>query len=391
MKKIQLEKQLKKVNSKTNERFIFLIDEWDVIFREEPNSKLCDEYIMLLRSLFKASDVSSCIDLVYMTGILPIKRYSTESALNMFKEYNMLDPRNLSEFIGFTETEVKELCLKYNVDFNKIKKWYDGYRLGNFEIYNAQSVVEAIREKEFINYWPSTGALESVTNYMNYDNGVLKDLIGLMMLGQKVDVDPTLFDNDLTKVDSKDAALTVLIHLGYLAYDEDSKTCYIPNHEIKLEFERALKKLKWHELGDPISTSSKMLEETLKGNTDFINETLDNNHKELASLFNKNKEDVLGIIVYMSYYHAKEFYSIRKEDTSTLGRADITFAPRDNTHIPLVIELKADKPVDEAINQIKDKNYLDVFKGYKGKVLLLGITYDSSTLKHESKIEFVEL
>ena len=93
----------------------------------------------------------------------------------------------------------------------------------------------------------------------------------------------------------------------------------------------------------------------------------------------------------MSYYHAKEFYSIRKEDTSTLGRADITFAPRDNTHIPLVIELKADKPVDEAINQIKDKNYLDVFKGYKGKVLLLGITYDSSTLKHESKIEFVEL
>ena len=128
-----------------------------------------------------------------------------------------------------------------------------------------------------------------------------------------------------------------------------------------------------------------------KGNTDFINETLDNNYKELASLFNKNKEDVLGIIVYMSYYHAKEFYSIRKEDTSTLGRADITFAPRDNTHIPLVIELKADKPVDEAINQIKDKNYLDVFKGYKGKVLLLGITYDSSTLKHESKIEFVEL
>ena len=249
-------KAIKKINSKTNERFIFLIDEWDVIFREDPHSKLCDEYIMLLRSLFKASDVSSCIDLVYMTGILPIKRYSTESALNMFREYNMLYPRNLSEFIGFTETEVKELCLKYNVDFNKIKKWYDGYRLGNFEIYNAQSVVEAIREKEFINYWPSTGALESVTNYMNYDNGVLKDLIGLMMLGQKVDVDPTLFDNDLTKVDSKDAALTVLIHLGYLAYDEDSKTCYIPNYEIKLEFERALKKLKWHELDDPISTSS---------------------------------------------------------------------------------------------------------------------------------------
>ena len=167
-------KAIKKINSKTNERFIFLIDEWDVIFREEPNSKLCDEYIMLLRSLFKASDVSSCIDLVYMTGILPIKRYSTESALNMFKEYNMLDPDSLAQYIGFTEDEVKELCSKYGTDFVQMKKWYDGYRLGNFEIYNPQSVVEAIREKEFRNYWPSTGALESVTNYMNYDNGVLK-------------------------------------------------------------------------------------------------------------------------------------------------------------------------------------------------------------------------
>ncbi len=382
---------IKTINSKINERFIFLIDEWDVIFREEPNSKLCDEYIMLLRSLFKASDVSSCIDLVYMTGILPIKRYSTESALNMFEEYNMINPQGLESYLGFTEEEIKKLCKEYNRNFDDIKEWYDGYRLKRVEIYNPRSVVKAILSSELGNYWTKTGALESITTYMNYDNGVLKDLIGLMMLGQKVDVDPTLFDNDLTKVNSKDAALTVLIHLGYLAYDEESKTCYIPNHEIKLEFERALKKLKWHELDDPISTSKKMLEETLKGNTDFINETLDNNHKELASLFNKNKEDVLGIIVYMSYYHAKEFYSIRKEDSSTLGRADITFTPRDNTHVPLVIELKADKPVEEAINQIKEKDYLDVFKGYKGKVLLLGITYDSSTLKHESRIEFVEL
>ncbi len=380
-----------KIKTLKKERFIFLIDEWDVIFREEPHSKLCDDYIMFLRSLFKAIDVSSCIDLVYMTGILPIKRYSTESALNMFEEYNMINPQGLESYLGFTEKDVKKLCKKYKRSFDDIKEWYDGYRLKKTEIYNPRSVVKAILSNELGNYWTQTSALESITTYMNYDNGVLKDLIGLMMLGQKVDVDPTLFDNDLTKVDSKDAALTVLIHLGYLAYDEDSKTCYIPNHEIKLEFERALKKLKWHELDDPISTSKKMLEETLKGNTDFINETLDNNHKELASLFNKNKEDVLGIIVYMSYYHAKEFYSIRKEDTSTLGRADITFTPRDNTHIPMIVELKADKPIEEAMSQIKEKDYSSVFNGYKGKVLLLGITYDSSTLKHESKIEFIEL
>ena len=382
---------IKKVNLKTNETFIFLIDEWDVIFREEPHSKLCDEYIMLLRSLFKANDVSACIDLVYMTGILPIKRYSAESALNMFEEYNMINPQGLESYLGFTEKDVKELCKKYKRNFNDIKEWYDGYRLKKTEIYNPRSVVKAILSNELGNYWTQTSALESVTNYMNYDNGVLKDLIGLMMLGEKVAVDPTLFDNDLTKVDSKDAALTVLIHLGYLAYDENSKTCYIPNYEIKLEFERAFKKLKWYELDNPISSSFKLLEKTLKGDVDFINETLDINHKELASLFNKNKEDVLGIIVYMSYYRAKEFYAIRKEDTSTLGRADITFTPRDNTHIPMIIELKANKPVEDAMSQIKEKDYTSVFNGYKGKLLLLGITYDSSTLKHESKIEYIEL
>ena len=384
-------KAIKKVNSKTNERFIFLIDEWDVIFREEPQSKLCDDYIMLLRSLFKAIDVSACIDLVYMTGIFPIKRYSTESALNMFKEYNMLYPRNLSEFIGFTENEVKELCSKYDVDFNEMKKWYDGYHLGNFEIYNPQSVVEAIGEKEFRSYWPSTGALESVTNYMNYDNGVLKGKITRMLSGEKIPVNVEKFTNDLTMVDSEDAALTILIHLGYLAYDKDNKSCYIPNYEISNKFILGIDNLKWVESYNPIANSKELLEKTLKGDTEFINETLDTNHKELASMYNKNKEDVLGVIVRISYYYAKEFYTIRKEDTCTTGRADITFTPRDNTHIPLVIELKADKPVEEAMSQIKEKDYSSVFNGYKGKVLLLGITYDSSTLKHESKIEYIEL
>ena len=380
-----------KIKTLKKERFIFLIDEWDVIFREEPHSKLCDDYIMLLRSLFKASDVSSCVDLVYMTGILPIKRYSTESALNMFKEYNMLDPDSLAQYIGFTEDEVKELCSKYGADFVQMKKWYDGYHLGDFEIYNSQSVVEAIRTKKFKDFWTSTSALESITNYMNIDNGALKGKITLMLSGEKIPVNVLKFKNDLTKVNSEDAALTLLIHLGYLAYDEENKTCYIPNHEISNEFVLAIDDLNWVESYNPIVNSKELLEKTLLGNTDFINETLDTNHKELASMYTKNKEDVLGVIVRISYYYAKNFYFIRNEDTCTTGRADITFTPRDNTHIPLVIELKADKLVEEAINQIKEKDYSSVFNGYKGKVLLLGITYDSSTLKHESKIEYIEL
>ncbi len=380
------------INSETGDRFIFLIDEWDLIFRENPESQLCDEYISLLRGLFKGSDVSSCIDLIYMTGILPIKRYSAESTLNMFKEYNMLNPRNLAQYIGFTEKEVKTLCIDYHSDFEMMKKWYDGYHFKyGTDVYNPKSVVEAITEKGFSDYWTSTGALESVTNYMDYDNGELKDVITLMMAGEKVRLDVSLFENDLTKIDSRDAALTVLIHLGYLAYDEVTQSCYIPNYEILQDFEKAIKVIHWNSIYDPISNSMKLYEETLKGNTDYIDYMLDVNHKELASMFNKNKEDVLGVVIHISYYKTQEYYYIRKEDTSTLGRADITFSPRDSNHIPMIVELKVDEKPDVAMKQIKDRDYCSVFSGYHGKILLLAITYNSKTLKHKSKIEYIEI
>ncbi len=382
---------IQRISNVIGERFIFLIDEWDVIFREKPNSPLCDEYIMLLRSLFKSSDVSSCFDLVYMTGILPIKRYSTESALNMFEEYNMLDPQGLAEFFGFTENEVRELCDKYGVSFDTMKVWYDGYHLDEDDIYNPRSVVKAVESKKFKDYWTSTSALESITNYMNYDNGELKDKITLMLTGENIPVNVSKFSNDLTKVNSKDAALTILIHLGYLAYDEENETCRIPNYEIRQEFETAIDGLKWHDIYDPISNSKKLYEETIKGNVSFINETLDKNHKELASVFSKNKEDVLGVVVTVSYYYLRDFYYLRKEDTCSTGRADITYTPRDSEHMPIVIELKADDSSENALKQIKERDYSSLFKGYKGKVVLLGISYDSKSLKHDSKIEYIDL
>ncbi len=384
-------KAIKVINGRLGERFIFLIDEWDVIFRDEPSSPLCDEYIMLLRSLFKSGDVSSCFDLVYLTGILPIRRYSAESSLNMFDECNMLTPGPLEDCIGFTEGEVMSLCKQRNVDFQKVKTWYDGYRLGGFDIYNPRSVVKACETGKFGDYWTTTGALEAVTNYMSYDNGELKDKIALMLSGENVPVNVSKFSNDLTKVNSKDAALTILIHLGYLAYDEENKTCRIPNYEIRQEFEAAIDELNWHEVYDPISNSKKLYEKTLEGDTGFINATLDTNHKELASIFNKNKEDVLGMVVAISDYCLRDYYYVRKEDTCSTGRADITYTPKDGDHMPIVIELKVDATPEDAIRQIKERDYPNVFKGYKGKVLLLGISYDSKSLKHDSKIEYIEL
>jgi len=173
-----ISKAIIRINSKLNERFIFLIDEWDVIYREqEYNTKLCDEYTELLRNLFKSSNVSSCIDLVYMTGILPIRRYSTQSTLNMFTEYDMLDSFPIESYVGFTEDEVKDLCNKYHRDFNEIKSWYNGYNLNDVSLYNPKSVVEAVLRGKCKDYWVQTSAIESVTNYMNYDHGALKGII----------------------------------------------------------------------------------------------------------------------------------------------------------------------------------------------------------------------
>ncbi len=389
---IRLEDIIINIKSSLNEKFIFLIDEWDVIFREqETNTKLCNEYVDLLRSLFKSSDVSACIDLVYMTGILPMKRYTTQSALNNFTDYDMIDSSPIETCAGFTEEEVKRLCLKYNRDFEEIKYWYNGYTLNKQALYNPKSVVMAILKNECKDYWTKTSATEAVANYMNYQNGELKDIITRMITGDKIIVNPSKFSNDLTKINSIDSALTVLIHLGYLAYDSTCSSCFIPNYEIRQEFQNAIEELDWKEIIYPISNSMKLYDETLQGNTSFINETLDKNHKDLAGPFNKNKEDILGVIVQISYYSVKQFYNVKKEDTSTLGRADITFIPYDNNHIPFIIELKVNSTPEDAIEQIKKKEYFNSLGDYHGKVLLLGISYNSETLKHDSKIETIEI
>ncbi len=383
---------LSRINNETGERFIFLIDEWDVLFRKEASNKeLCDSYMKLLSALFKSSDAQSYLDLVYMTGILPIKRYSSESDLNNFKEYNMLNPRDIPDSFGFTEGEVKELCEKWSMDFSEIKSWYDGYRLSGIEIYNPKSVVEALTDHLCGNYWTSTGNIDPVKEYMNYDGGALKGEIIKMLAGEKAPVNVELFRNDLTNVNSKDAALTVLIHLGYLGYEEESKKCFIPNKEIEGEIVNAIQDIPWPDVYNPMQESKKLLEETLKGNTDYIDETFDKNHADLVTPFNKNDEGVLAVIVRISYKYAEKCYKITPEPNCPTGRADLLFTPRAPGYIPIIIELKVDHSPDEAIKQIKDRNYVSTLNGYHGKVMLLGIAYDSKSLKHRSKIEYVEI
>lgn len=234
---------LGKISELTGSKFIVLIDEWDALFREaKEDEDLQKGYIQLLRGMFKSSMTDKMIEGAYMTGILPIKKYGTQSAITDFREYTMLSPKRLAKYTGFTEGEVKELCETYNMDFQEAKKWYDGYSFhGEKSVYNPNAIVQAMENGEFGSYWTETETYESLKVYIDLDLDGLKEGIISMLGGAKCPVDTRTFQNDMTSISSKDDVMTLLVHLGYLAYEADTKSVYIPNKEIRQEFIRAVK------------------------------------------------------------------------------------------------------------------------------------------------------
>jgi hypothetical protein len=226
------------------QKLILIIDEWDAPFREfKDNAEILEKYINLLRSLFKSNFTDRLFDGVYMTGILPIKKYGHESAMSDFFEYSMVEPRPLQEYIGFTEKEVAGLCKKHDINFEELKSWYDGYHVGDEHLFNPKSVMESILRKKLSNYWVKTETYESLRDYIDMNFDGLKDAVVDMIGGASIKVDTNSFQNDLTSMENRDDVLTLLIHLGYLAYDEDEETVSIPNGEIKREFVKIVQKL----------------------------------------------------------------------------------------------------------------------------------------------------
>ena len=239
---------LSRIRNSTGQKFIVIIDEWDVLIRDEAlNQKVQDEYIGFLRGLFKGSEPTKYIQLAYLTGILPIKKIRTQSALNNFSEFTMLDASVLAPYIGFTEAEVRDLCAKYNEDYAKVKQWYDGYMLEEYQIYNPKAVVSLMLRGKYKSYWSDTGTYEVVVPLINMDFDGLKTAIIEMISGTAVEVDVSSFQNDTISFASRDDVLTYLIHLGYLGYDEKNQTAFIPNEEIRQELMKAVKRKKWNE------------------------------------------------------------------------------------------------------------------------------------------------
>ena len=380
---------LLRVSETRQQQFVFIIDEWDAICREfVPGTKAMDAYVSWLRRMFKSQQAFRVFVCAYMTGILPVKKYKTESALNNFVEYSMVEPMDMAHFFGFTKTEVHSLAEKYELDYDELEKWYDGYQIGDeLSIFNPNSVMMALRSRRCRSFWANTGAFDAVARYIQMNFEGLKDDIINMLAGGRCKVDPTGFQNDMSIIRTKDDALTILIHLGYLSYDWREDECYIPNREVAGEMVNAVKVNNWQRLITAIDQSKQLLYSTLQGDEEAVAKGVEAAHDENTSILSYNNENSLACVLSIAYYYAKNDYVIHRELATGKGFADLVLIPRKNVDSPaIVVELKVNKDADSAISQILRKQYPAKVAQYSGELLLVGINYNKKEKTHQCRM-----
>ena len=259
--------------------------EWDSVIRNYADkTEAVHEYMQLLHVLFKSMESAQFLALGYMTGILPIKKIKDESALNNFTEYTMLDSGELAPYYGFTEAEVRELCDKFDMSFDAVKNWYNGYLLNGMHMYNPNSVCQAINRHKLNSYWKNTSSFESINNYITLNFDGLRDRVIQVLSGEPVYVNIRTFGNDLSQISSRDEALTALIHLGYLAYDEQESTAYLPNYEVRDAYNAALSIGPWKEIAESVEQSERLLRCTIKGDEESVASLIELAHEAYTSI-----------------------------------------------------------------------------------------------------------
>ena len=414
------------VNMATGEKFVMIIDEWDALCREAADKpRLMNNYVNLLRRLFKNIDTAKVFACVYMTGILPIKRYGTQSALNDFREYSMTDPKALAEYFGFTTDEVKALCGKYHMDFDEVKSWYDGYRfsvmrpvgvpdpkLVEISVFNPNSVMQAVDCHQCNNYWVKTSSFDSLQRYIDMDFTGVKEAFEKLLNGGEKQVNTLRYGTNLYDVENDDELFTLLIHLGYVAYDMSSQAVRLPNMEVRIEITEAVRGSKSHpELARWVKDSDLLLDATLAMDEDYVAKAIETFHNTKTAPTFYNNEQALRSVIRMAYIGAVDYYVQIEELPTGKGRssesrqacldgrvvteldevkgfADVVFIPKRSIKRPaIVVEMKWNHPVEAAIDQIKERNYPDVLKRFTDNILLVGISYDETTKQHTCKIE----
>lgn len=379
------------VEKQNGRKFIFIIDEWDALIREAKDDEEAQKrYLNLLRSWFKNSNFTSrAVAAAYMTGILPIKKDGSQSAISDFEEYSMIEPYTFGKYVGFTEDEVREKCREAGVDFAAMKHWYDGYRFPDVgSVYNPNSVMKAVRLKRFRSYWTETSAAEGLMDYISKGYTGLSKNIAELIGGVDVPVNPIGFANDLTTFRGKDDVLTLMIHLGYLAYDAEKGTARIPNEEIRQEFQRSVRDVHHQETLLRLQESDKLFDDTIHENAEAVAARIEKIHLEEADPRFYNNEQALRSVIKLAYYTYRDHYMQMEELPAGRGYADIVYLPKPDSWYPaLIIELKWDQSSDGAIRQIREKHYPSCLKDYSGDFLLVGISYSQKTGHHTCTIE----
>ena len=375
------------VHAATDETFVIILDEYDCLVRNNFGSGLFDDYLEFLNGLFKSEPLSDAISLAYITGILPVVRDRVQSKLNNFDEYTILNAFQLAEFVGFTAEEVQPLCAEYGVDFNECKREYDGYAQNGFEIYNPESVVKCLKTKSIESFWSKTSTYAVISDRLKSNFRGMKDDVIRMIAGENVKVDTGMYLNTMTDFVVKDDVFTYLIHLGYLAYNKDDKTCRIPNKEVEKEWFRAVSILKNYSVTDKIIKSSEeLLNQTLAKNPRAVEKALDKSHIHVTSNRSYNNEDALISAIYLAYIYAKNEYTVIKEMTTGKGFADVVFIPFYPGKPAMIIELKHNGSTESALTQIKNKQYFDSLEHYQGNLLFVAINYDEKEKTHQCEI-----
>ena len=378
-------------------KFVMIIDEWDAPIREAcGRSGLQRKYLEFLRSLFKNSGMTSKIfAAVYMTGILPVKKDGSQSAISDFLEYTMVKPRQFGPYVGFTEEEVRGLCEAHGSDFEMMKKWYDGYSFRNLDsVYNPNSVIKAIINDDFDSYWTQTSAAESLMGYISLDFDGLGRIVTELIGGVETEVDTKGFANDLTTFRDRDDVLTLLIHLGYLTYNEETRRAHIPNQEIRQEFARAIRQVKRDDTIRRVRESEQLIADTVQGNEEAVARQMEKIHEEESPLY-YNNEQALRSVIKRAYFSYGNEYVMFEELPAGSGSADVVYLPKKNSPLPvLIVELKWKKSVDSALEQIRDRRYPEAVRDFGSDILLVGISYDKDApageRRHRCRIERYE-
>ena len=382
----------------TSEKFIFIMDEWDLICREYRNEPvLLEKFIEVMRGLFKSDGGQACFALAYLTGILPIKKYNSQSALNVFKEYNMLTPEPYETYFGFTEDEVAEIVKSPNctLSHQELKKWYEGYKLNGIDIYNPNSVISAVSDGKCKSYWSRTSSNEEVVRLINMDfDGIKNDVMNLIE-GARVVFDFSNFQNDMVTINNKNDVFSLLVCLGYLGCsdvggDGNYKQAYVPNKEIKYALMGIIKGQEWFERIENIKRSESLLKAILELDATTVATLIQDVHNSPAvSLLDYNDEESLTYCVMTGLlWSTLGKYITRREEQAGKGRADLVYEPMLNGITPLIlIEFKYDGSAEEAIAQIKKQEYFKRYSGQYRNIIIVGINYSTKTKDHQCLIE----